>query len=60
MKLNRSFLNGFSRAISLGNKNHTQITSPKKDVVMLRGDWENVGGYIRSGVKKYRAAEEYK
>jgi hypothetical protein len=60
MRLNRSFLNGFSRAISLGSKRSTQITSPKKDVVMLRGDWENVGGYIRSGVKKYRAAEECK
>lgn len=60
MKLNRNFLKGFSRAISLGSKRSTQITSPKKDVIMLRGDWENVGGYIRYGVEKYRAAEEYK
>ena len=56
MKLNRNFLKGFSRAISLGSKRSTQITSPKKDVIMLRGDWENVGGYIRYGVEKYRAA----
>lgn len=57
MKLSRSFYKGFGKAINLAGSGQSKMINPSRDSEMLRGDWENVGQSITTGIRKYKIAQ---
>ncbi len=57
--ISKSFLNGFIKTLDLsGTKEWPELSDDKmKDYKALRGDWENVGEFIRKGTRDIKRAK---
>ena len=57
--ISKSFLRGYIRVIDIySKKNWPDISRDRKrDYEALRGDWENVGRFIREGTGIYRRTQ---
>lgn len=57
--ISKSFLRGYIRVIDIySKKNWPDISRDRKrDYEALRGDWENVGRFIREGTGSYRRTQ---
>ena len=57
--ISKSFLRGYIRVLDIyGQKNWPDISNDRqRDYEKLRGDWENVGKYIRESTDRYRSAQ---
>lgn len=63
MKLSNAFLRGVNSGISLNRGSLLEkyleiLNNPaEKDCASLKGDWENVGGYIRKAIERYESQQ---
>ena len=57
--ISKSFLDGFIKALDLsGTKEWPELSDDKtKDYKALRGDWENVGEFIRKETRGIKRAK---
>lgn len=58
MKLSKAFVKGFARTLDIAGKQKSRPSTHDglgRDLRAIRGDWYNVGGYIKKGYNEYRS-----